>query len=210
MTNAKQRWQQAFSSLPLVAILRGLHPDNAVAVADVLIEAGFSIIEVPLNSPAPFDSIRAISQRYPDVLTGAGTVIEPADVDNTLAAGGQLIVAPNLSIEVARAARHHHAVYLPGVATPSEAFSAMAAGADGLKLFPAELITPPVVKAMRAVLPKDTVLLPVGGISVDNMPAYRRAGANGFGLGSALFTAEKSLDQIATAAAAFVNAAAAN
>ena len=206
MKNATQAWQQRFAAMPLVAILRGLTPDNAAATADVLVDEGFGIIEVPLNSPDPFDSIAIISQHLPGVLVGAGTVLTPDDVDNTVTAGGRLIVAPNIAADVAGAASQHDVAYVPGVATPSEAFNALALGADALKLFPAELITPTVVKAMRAVLPANVKLLPVGGITPDNLGAYRSAGANGFGLGSALFNTGKSLDEIRQSAKAFVKA----
>ncbi len=206
MNDATLAWQQRFAALPLVAILRGITPDQATATAEVLVDAGFGIIEVPLNSPEPFESISMIGQHLPGVLVGAGTVLTAEDVANTVEAGGRLIVAPNLSEAVAKAAQHHHAAYVPGVATPSEAFNALALGADALKLFPAELITPAVVKAMRAVLPTNTQLLPVGGITPDNLGAYRSAGANGFGLGSALFTHDKSLDDIRQSADAFVKA----
>ncbi len=206
MYKAKQAWQQRFAALPLVAILRGLTPDNAIATAEVLIDAGFGIIEVPLNSPRPFESIEAISQQFPGVLVGAGTVLSADDVRNTIAAGGKLIVAPNFAADVATATHVQDVAYVPGVATPSEAFNALALGADALKLFPAELITPAVLKAMRAVLPPDTTLLPVGGITPDNLGDYRAAGANGFGLGSALFSPDKTLEEIRAAANAFVKA----
>lgn len=206
MSNANMVWQQRFAALPLVAILRGLAPDDAIATAEVLIDAGFGIIEVPLNSPQPLDSIAAISSAFPGVMVGAGTVLSAGDARDTIAAGGKLIVAPNLAEGVASEAARHDVAYVPGVATPSEAFNALALGAVALKLFPAELIAPNVVKSMRAVLPQQTQLLPVGGIAPDVVGAYLKAGANGFGLGSALFHPDKSLDDIRASAQAFVAA----
>ncbi|HSH89155.1 MAG TPA: 2-dehydro-3-deoxy-6-phosphogalactonate aldolase, partial [Ramlibacter sp.] len=172
---------------PLVAILRGLHPDEALAVGGALVSAGWKLVEVPLNSPEPLLSIDALSRTFPDALVGAGTVLEPSQVRDVHAAGGRLVVAPNFDAEVVREAVRLEMVCLPGVLTATEAFAALAAGASGLKLFPAEMISPAAVKALRAVLPADTLLLPVGGIHTGNMAAYRDAGANGFGIGSALF-----------------------
>lgn len=177
------------SEFPLVAILRGLAPDNAVAVGEALFEAGFRIIEVPLNSPQPFVSIERLATALPaGVMVGAGTVLDPHDVDRVRDAGGRLIVMPHSDPDVIGRARSLGLSCTPGVATPSEGFAALRAGADAIKLFPAEALPPLVVKAWRAVFPKDALFIPVGGIKPDNMKPFVDAGANGFGLGSALFT----------------------
>ena len=191
--------------LPLIAILRGLQPANALAVGQVLIEAGFRIIEVPLNSPEPLHSIEILAQKFSkQALIGAGTVMTANDVDDVQRAGGQLIVMPHFDGYVVTAARLRRMICTPGVATPSEGLAALRADAAGIKIFPAELITPKVLKAWRAVFPKDTLMLPVGGITPENMADYWQAGANGFGLGSALFTPELSLDEIKQRAERFV------
>ena len=188
----QDKFAAAFGALPLVAILRGLAPAEAPAIGDALQAAGFRLLEVPLNSPQPLDSIAQLAQRFPDALVGAGTVLQAQQVREVHAAGGQLIVAPNFDAEVVREALRLGLVCLPGVLTPTEAFAALACGAHGLKLFPAEMATPAVVKALRAVLPPAVPLLPVGGITPDNMAAYRAAGANGFGIGSALYKPGKA------------------
>ncbi len=185
--SAQERFAAAMAALPLVAILRGLRPRQAVEVGAALVEAGFRIIEVPLNSPRPLQSIEALAAQFPQALVGAGTVLTLKEVDAVQAAGGQLIVSPNFNPDVVRHAVRLGMVCLPGVMTPSEAFAALDAGAAGLKLFPAEMIPPAAVKALRAVIAADVALLPVGGISSRNMGDYRAAGASGFGIGSALF-----------------------
>lgn len=185
------------AELPLIAILRGLKPENAEAVGHVLVEAGFRIIEVPLNSPEPFRSIERLAKGMPkDVLVGAGTVLDPEQVDSIRDVGGRLIVMPHADLDVIRRAKQQDLICTPGVATPTEAFAALKAGADGIKIFPAEAIPPAVVKAWRAVLPKNAIVVPVGGIKPDNMKPYVDAGANGFGLGSALFTPAMSVEEI--------------
>lgn len=200
-------WTDAFSNCPLVAILRGIRPDEAEAVVAGLVEAGFTLIEVPLNSPDPFETIARLARRFGDhAVIGAGTVLDPAQAEAVHAAGGRLIVAPNFAPEVAKAARRLGLIYGPGVVTPSEAFAALAAGADFLKLFPAEMIPPAVVKALRAVLPAEVRLLPVGGIEADNMASYRSAGASGFGLGSSLYRAGRGADDTAARARALIAA----
>ena len=189
--------------LPLVAILRGLHPLEALAVGQVLVDAGWDLIEVPLNSPQPLQSIATLRKSFPQALVGAGTVLTPEDVRQVHSAGGELIVSPNFNPAVVAEAVRLGMVCLPGVMTASEAFAALAAGASGLKIFPAEMITPPVLKALRAVLPAETLVLPVGSISPLNMPAFRTAGANGFGIGSALFKPGMTPAQVAESAAGF-------
>jgi len=185
--HAHEKLGKALMSVPLVAILRGLRPAEALPVGHALLSTGWTLIEIPLNSPQPLESIAAMATAFPQSLIGAGTVLTAADVRDVHAAGGQLIVSPNFNPEVVREAVRLGLVCLPGVMTVSEAFAALAAGATGLKLFPAEMITPGVVKAMRAVLPANTLVFPVGGITPQNMKPYLAAGANGFGIGSALY-----------------------
>jgi 2-dehydro-3-deoxyphosphogalactonate aldolase len=192
---------------PLIAILRGVTPDEADSVAAVLVEAGFGAIEVPLNSPDPLTSVEIIARLFGDqVLVGAGTVLEAREVDEVAAAGAKLVVAPNADPEVIKRAVKLGLVTLPGVATPTEAFAALKAGAWGLKLFPGESIPPEAVKAWRSVLPKETQLYPVGGVTPERVGPYRRAGASGFGVGSALYKPGASVDEVARAAQAFVMA----
>jgi 2-dehydro-3-deoxyphosphogalactonate aldolase len=180
-------FREYLERFPLVAILRGLKPEGAEAIGDALVEGGFRIVEVPLNSPEPFRSIELLARRFGDVLVGAGTVLHPDDVDRVRDAGGRLIVMPHSDTAVIGAAVGLGLACTPGVATPTEAFGALKAGAAALKMFPAEMLPPAIVKAWRAVMPTGTLLLPVGGINPDNMEAYVAAGADGFGLGSALF-----------------------
>jgi 2-dehydro-3-deoxyphosphogalactonate aldolase len=185
--NAYEKFTSALTASPLVAILRGLDPDEAQAVGEALVTSGWKLIEVPLNSPDPLRSIALLAKAFPDALVGAGTVLQPEQVRQVHATGGQLVVAPNFNAEVVREAARLGMVCLPGVLTATEAFAALAAGATGLKLFPAEMIPPAAVKALRAVLPSEALLLPVGGIGTANMAAYRAAGADGFGIGSSLY-----------------------
>jgi 2-dehydro-3-deoxyphosphogalactonate aldolase len=193
--------------LPLIAILRGLRPEEAVAVGHALADAGFGLIEVPLNSPHPFASIERLANALgSSVLVGAGTVLDPADVRRIADAGGGLVVSPHMDPQVIHAARAAGLASVPGIATPTEALAAIAAGADALKLFPAEMLTPSVLKALKAVLPADVPLLPVGGISPDNMAAYAAAGAAGFGIGSALYKPGMTVEDIGAAARRFVSA----
>ncbi|MBD8595480.1 2-dehydro-3-deoxy-6-phosphogalactonate aldolase [Pseudomonas sp. CFBP 8758] len=199
--------KQAMAQNGLIAILRGLRPEESVAIGEVLYSAGFRIIEVPLNSPQPFDSIRLLRNSLPaDCLIGAGTVLSAEQVLQVKAAGGQLIVMPHSDPSVLKAAKEAEMFLAPGVLTPTEAFAALAAGADVLKLFPAESLTPAVVKALLAVLPKGTALVPVGGISPDNMQPFLDAGVAGFGLGSGLFKPGMTVQQVADNAKAYVQA----
>ena len=200
-------WEASIAENPLIAILRGLAPDQAIPVAEVLVEAGFRFIEVPLNSPEPLKSISAIAQKFGDkVVAGAGTVLSADDVTDVVETGGQLIVAPNMDSRVGNRARELGASWCPGVATPTEAFAALELGAVMLKLFPAELIPPKGVKAMRAVLPADVSIAMVGGITPETMHDYLDAGANSFGLGSALFKPEYEIDEIRQRATSFITA----
>jgi 2-dehydro-3-deoxyphosphogalactonate aldolase len=201
-----QNLAQALAQLPLIAILRGLTPAEAPAIGEALVSSGFAIIEVPLNSPEPLHSIAALRQQFPQTLIGAGTVLNAQQVKDVHAAGGRLVVAPNFNPAVVAQALALDMVVLPGVATPTEAFAALDAGAHGLKLFPAEMISPATVKALRAVLPKEAALMPVGGITPDNMAAYRAAGASGFGLGSALYAPGRSAQEVRLQAQAFAKA----
>lgn len=193
--------------LPLVAILRGLEPERAVAVGEALVEAGFDIIEVPLNSPDPLASIAALVSALGDhALVGAGTVLTEAAVDSLAAIGAGLVVSPNCNPAVIRRTAALGMVSLPGVFTPTEMFAALEAGASGLKLFPAEAASPAVIKAVRAVLSPQVPLLAVGGISAANMGDYLAAGATGFGIGGSLFRPGKPLGEIAEDARAIVAA----
>ncbi|MBK6805084.1 MAG: 2-dehydro-3-deoxy-6-phosphogalactonate aldolase [Betaproteobacteria bacterium] len=174
--------------LPLVAVLRGISPPEVPDVADALTGAGFRVLEVTLNSPDPYDSIRALTARCgATCLVGAGTVIDPSDVARVREAGGRLIVMPHADVAVIREAKRQGMVCVPGVATPTEAFAALAAGADGLKMFPAEALPPAALRAWRAVLPKPTLVFAVGGMRPDNLLPYWEAGADGFGTGSNLY-----------------------
>lgn len=204
MTHAEALFRTALDRCPLVAILRGVRPDEVEAIADAIVEAGFAMIEVPLNSPDPIESISRLARRYgPDILIGAGTVLSVADVAAVGAAGGRLIVAPNSNVDVIAAAVSDGMICLPGYFTPTEAFAALAAGATGLKLFPADAASPALAKAHRAVLPRTTPLLAVGGVTLDNLGDWAAAGANGAGLGSTLYTAGATAAEVGTRAQAF-------
>ncbi|WP_277981915.1 2-dehydro-3-deoxy-6-phosphogalactonate aldolase [Sphingomonas phyllosphaerae] len=207
MTDHLAAFDAAFRQAPLVAILRGLTPAEAPAVGDALVEAGFTLLEVPLNSPDPFDSIRLLADRLAGrAMVGAGTVLTTDDVARVQDAGGTLIVSPNTNPEVIRASVAAGLVSLPGYFTPSEGFAALAAGATALKLFPADGTTPAFLKAQRAVLPKATRMLAVGGIAPHNMTEWRAAGANGFGLGSNLYRPGKSAEAVGVDARQYITA----
>lgn len=192
---------------PFTAILRGLTPEEALAVGEALVDAGMTILEVPLNSPRPLESIRLLAQRFGEsCLIGAGTVMTPHQVREIGEVGGRLIVMPHGDPEVIGAAKQAGMVCMPGIATPTEGFAALRAGADALKLFPAELVGPSVLKAMRSVFPKQTIFLPVGGITPDNVAEFVRAGASGFGLGSGLYVSGRSAADVGQRARAYIAA----
>lgn len=200
--------REALAAAPLIAILRGLDPEQAADVAEVLVEAGFRVIEVPLNSPSPLASIERIARCVGDrAIVGAGTVLTMDDMVQVADAGGRIIVAPNMNPVLGAAAVATGLTWCPGVMTPSEAFAALDIGAQVLKFFPAEMIPPKSIAAMRAVLPQDAMVAAVGGITPDGMAAYRNAGTDAFGLGSALFKPDYPLDDIARRARQFFDAA---
>jgi 2-dehydro-3-deoxyphosphogalactonate aldolase len=184
---------------PLIPILRGVKPDEVEAIASALEAVGIPIVEVPLNSPQPLDSIARLARSFGDrLLVGAGTVMTPTQVAETAAAGARLIVTPHADAAVTRAAKQNGQLAIPGFFTPAEAFAMLAAGADALKLFPAEAAGPAMLRALRAVFPAGTMVLPVGGIDAASMAGWRAAGAAGFGIGSAIY---RPGDSAATVAA---------
>ena len=190
---------------PLVAIIRGVTPDEAQTMGEAIVEAGIRIIEVPLNSPDPLQSIETLAKRFGDeVLVGAGTVLDPADVGRVWDAGGRLIVSPNIDFDVIAATAAIDLVSCPGYFTPSEALAAIQTGATALKLFPAEAATPAVLRAQRAVLPKDVPILVVGGVKPDVMRPWIEAGATGFGLGGGLYQPGQSSQDTLEKARAYV------
>lgn len=205
--SSNSEFDAALAGCPLVAILRGVTPAEVVQVGEALFDAGFRLIEVPLNSPDPLVSIARLAKAFAGrAVIGAGTVLSVADVAAVAAAGGTMIVSPNTNVEVIAATRQGGLVSLPGIATPSEAFAAIDAGATALKLFPAEGANPAVLKAIRAVLPAGVRVLPVGGIAPDNMAPWLKAGAAGFGIGSALYSPGVRPDEIAVRARTFIAA----
>lgn len=198
---------EALLELPLIAILRGVTPDEVLPIADALLEAGFRCLEVPLSSPDPFESLARLSERCGErALIGAGAVVSPAEVAALREAGGRSAFSPHFDPELVRACLEADLVTLPGVLTPSEAFAALRAGAHGLRLFPASAAPPPVLRALRAALPLAAPVLPVGGIGVEELLPYRRAGASGFGLGSALYRPGDGPELVRARAARFVSA----
>lgn len=205
MNDALSLYRRYFAACPLIAIVRGVMPDDAVAVGEAIANAGIRIVEVPLNSPEPYKSIEALAKHFGDeALVGAGTVLDPDDVQRVCRAGGRIVVSPSTDSAVIRATREAGIVSAPGYFTPSEAFTALAAGAHVLKLFPAEGASPAVIKAHRAVLPKETPLVVVGGVRPDTMRPWLDAGANGFGLGSGLFRPGQRPDEVAAQARTYV------
>lgn len=200
-------WAKVLSQTPLIAILRGVRPAEAVDIAQALLDGGFLCVEVPLNSPEPFRSIALIRERFDGrLVSGAGTVLSPGDVAQAHAAGAQIIVSPNADRAVIAATKAAGMISLPAFFTPTEAFAALAAGADALKLFPAEASQPRTLKAIRAVLPPSTPVFPVGGVDPGSIKAWRDAGAGGFGVGSALYRPGATPSQVRTQAEAFVAA----
>jgi 2-dehydro-3-deoxyphosphogalactonate aldolase len=197
----------AFAACPLVAILRGVRPDEVVAIGEELVASGFTLIEVPMNSPDPLDSVARLVAAFGDrAMIGAGTVLTVDQVAAMRDAGGRMVISPNTNIDVIRASAAAGLVSLPGIATPSEALAALEAGATALKLFPAEAASPTVLKAMRAILPSKLRILPVGGIVPEGMAVWREAGAAGFGLGSALYKPGLTASEVGERARAFVAA----
>ena len=205
--DAPHDFRRHFLDCPLIAIIRGVVPDEVEGIGDALFEAGFRIIEVPLNSPEPLRSIERLARRYGDsALIGAGTVLQPEQVASVADAGGRIIVSPNAHAPVIAATLEAGLISAPGYFTPTEAFSALRAGAHVLKLFPAEAASPQVVKAQRAVLPKEAPLVVVGGITPEKMATYFAAGADGFGLGGAVYKPGQSAAEVAVQARAFAAA----
>jgi 2-dehydro-3-deoxyphosphogalactonate aldolase len=201
----KEELLKRLRECPLVAIIRGVTPDEVEDIGEAIYSAGIRIIEVPLNSPQPLESIGRLAMSLGDrALIGAGTVLDPADVARIRDVGGRLIVSPSTDAEVIAATAQAGMVSSPGFFTPSEAFQALKAGATALKLFPAEAVTPAFVKAQRAVLPKDVPLLVVGGVRPDTMRAWLDAGADGFGLGSGLYRPGQTPGEVAAQARAYV------
>jgi 2-dehydro-3-deoxyphosphogalactonate aldolase len=192
---------------PLIAILRGVKPDEVLAIGEALERQGIAIVEVPLNSPQPMESIRRLARAFGEqLLIGAGTVMTAAQVAEIADAGGRLVVTPHADPAVTVAAKRHGLLAVPGFFTPAEAFGMLAAGADGLKLFPAEGASPAVLRALRAVLPSGTSVLAVGGIDASNISAWREAGAAGFGIGSAIYRPGDSPETVGAKAHALVAA----
>ena len=200
-------WNEKFKEMPLVAILRGLSPEEAIDVSTVLVEAGIKILEVPLNSPNPLESISKMKAHFMDqAIIGAGTVLTGEAAKQVHDNGGELIVAPNLNADVAAMSKKCGMIYCPGILTPTEAFNALALGADALKIFPADAHPPSYIKSIRAILPKDTTIIPTGGVEPDTIATYYQVGANGFGAGSSLYKPGKSLNEIAEMAVKLVSA----
>ena len=198
---------EAIAAMPIVAILRGVKPDEVIAVAQAIYEAGVRVIEVPLNSPDPLISVARLAAHFSDrAIIGAGTVLTVEDVELCNAAGAQIIVSPNMNPDVIRATVAAGMISAPGCLTPTEAFAALDTGAHAVKLFPGELISAAAVKAMRAVLPREVIVLVVGGVSADLISQYREAGANGFGIGGGIYRPGTSPEQAGANAATYVAA----
>jgi 2-dehydro-3-deoxyphosphogalactonate aldolase len=192
---------------PLIAILRGVKPDEVLGIAAALETEGVGIVEVPLNSPAPLESIRNLAEACGErMLVGAGTVMTEAQVEEIAEAGGRLLVTPHADPVLVRAAKRRGMIAVPGFFTPAEAFALLAVGADGIKLFPAEAASPAVLRSLRAVLPAGTMVMPVGGIDASNMSGWIDAGAAGFGIGSSIYRAGDSAEVVAGKARVLVRA----
>ena len=206
MSDLVKHWDNALSELPLIAILRGIQTCEAEAIVDALVDAGFQIVEVPLNSPTPLATLELLAKRFGEqIIIGAGTVLTSAHAQQAVDAGCKVIIAPNINPGVAETSKQNQVIYCPGVATPTEAFTAIESGAHALKLFPAEMITPVIVKAIRAIIPSNIKLIPVGGIEPDTMKPYIDAGAGGFGIGSALYAPGKTRVSVQKSATAFID-----
>lgn len=204
MTDLIDAFDSQLSAMPVVAILRGIRPDEMEAVGEAIIAAGITILEVPLNSPDPFASIEIMARCFNDrAIIGAGTVLNTADIARCKDAGSQLIVSPNMRPEIIKATVAAGMISAPGCLTPSEAFDALDAGAHAVKIFPGELVPPAGIKAMRAVLPPKAKLLVVGGVTTGNLSAYRDAGATGFGIGGSIYHAGDSAATVSACAKAF-------
>ncbi|WP_137917657.1 2-dehydro-3-deoxy-6-phosphogalactonate aldolase [Hydrogenophaga sp. 2FB] len=203
--DVSERVAQALAAQPLVAILRGITPPEAVAVGLALVDAGIRVLEVPLNSPSPLESIRLLADALKGrAIVGAGTVLRELEVDAVAAAGAQLVLSPNFKAPVVRCTKAHGLYSMPGVATASEGFDALEEGADALKLFPGDLLGPPVIKAWRAVFPSTTPMFSVGGVNLENLPDFKAAGASGAGIGSALYAPGRSAAETASRAREFI------
>ena len=203
----RDAFDQAFAACPLIAILRGLHPDEAVAVGEALVAAGITILEVPLNSPEPYDSIGKLASALKgSAVVGAGTVYRRTEVDRVEQSGGTLIVSPNANPEVIAHAKSLGLVSAPGFLTPTEAISALDSGADLLKIFPGELMSPHGVKALNAILPKGSRMVLVGGVSEASFANYAATPLAGYGIGSALFAPGVSPVEVGRRAARFIEA----
>jgi len=205
--SVRNRWLRLLNRPVLIAILRGLDVGSAVSIGRVLVEAGFDVLEVPLNTPQAFDSIGCLAEAFGEaVLVGAGTVLRPGEVDTLHKVGGRICISPDANPKVIERAKALDLVSLPAFATPTEAFQAVEAGADGLKLFPAGVMGPEGLKAMKAVLPKDCPVVPVGGISPDTIAQYLKVGAAGFGIGSELYRPGDTVETVAKNAVRFKEA----
>lgn len=198
---------EAFRACPLIAILRGVKPSEVLAIAEVLYAAGFRLIEVPTNSPDPFDSIALLQAHMGErCLIGAGTVVESSHIDALLKTQAKLMIAPNVDVKLIQHAKALKLTVIPGFMTPTEAYAAIHAGADALKIFPCNLLNAETLKAMKSILPKDMPILPVGGIHPLNLKEFIAAGAAGFGLGSALYKPGDTPQQVSQKAREFIAA----
>lgn len=196
---------ELLNKMPLVAVLRHIKPEEAIEIGQVLIDAGFLCLEVPMNSPNPCESIRLMAEAFGDkALIGAGTVVTVEQVQQVADAGGKIIIMPHTDIDIVKQSKALGLTCVPGISTPSEAYAAINAGADAIKLFPAEGNPPAVLKAMRAILPKELPVIPTGGITPEKMADYMKVGATGFGLGSALYKPGDSADVVRKKANGFV------